>query len=123
MIHRTVLGSIERFIGVLLENYAGALPAWLSPVQVALLPVADRHVKHCETLAAELTEAGVRTSLDDSKESVGKKIRNAEMSKSPYMLVVGDKEAESGKLSVRSYVDGDLGLMSTAELVKLINNK
>jgi len=120
MIHRTVLGSLERFIGVLLENYAGALPTWLSPIQVALLPVADRHVKHCETLAIELEKTGVRTSLDDSKESVGKKIRNAEMQKAPFMLVVGDKEIESGKLSVRSYADGDLGNMTTAELVKKV---
>jgi len=120
MIHRTVLGSLERFIGVLLENYAGALPAWLSPIQVALLPVADRHVEYCETIAKELSEAGVRTSLDDSKESVGKKIRNAEMQKSPYMLVIGDKEIESSKLNVRSYADGDLGEMTTAELTKLV---
>lgn len=120
MIHRTILGSLERFIGVLLENYAGALPAWLSPVQVALLPVADRHVKHCEILAKELTDASVRVSMDDSKESVGKKIRNAEMQKIPYMLVVGDKEIESGKLSVRSYTDGDLGQMTVAELIKKV---
>lgn len=117
MIHRTVLGSLERFIGVLLEHYAGALPVWLSPVQVKLLPVADRHIEYCEKLSTELAESGVRVSTDDSKESVGKKIRNAEMEKSPLMLVIGDKEIESGKLSVRSYVDGDLGQMTTAELV------
>jgi len=120
MIHRTVLGSLERFIGVLLENYAGALPAWLSPVQVALLPVADRHIEYCEKIAKQLTESGVRVSIDDSKESVGKKIRNAEMSKAPYMLVVGDKEIESGELSVRSYTDGDLGEMTTEELIKSV---
>jgi threonyl-tRNA synthetase len=120
MIHRTVLGSLERFIGVLLENYAGALPTWLSPVQVALLPVADRHVKHCQKLKVDFENKGVRVLLDDSKESVGKKIRNAEMQKIPYMLVVGDKEIESGKLSVRSYVDGDLGLKTTTELIKLV---
>lgn len=120
MIHRTVLGSLERFIGVLLEHYAGALPVWLSPVQVKLLPVADRHIEYCEKLSTELAESGVRVSTDDSKESVGKKIRNAEMEKSPLMLVIGDKEIESGKLSVRSYVDGDLGQMSVAELVKRV---
>lgn len=122
MIHRTVIGSIERFIGVLLEHYAGALPTWLSPVQVALLPVADRHMKHCETLKKELTEAGLRVSMDDSKESVGKKIRTAEMQKSPFMLVVGDKEIESGKLSVRSYANGDLGQKSVAEFIKLVKS-
>jgi threonyl-tRNA synthetase len=120
MIHRTVLGSLERFIGVLLENYAGALPTWLSPIQVALLPVSDKHVKHCETLAKELDESGVRVWIDDSKESVGKKIRGAEMQKMPYMLVVGDKEAESGKLSVRSYKDGDLGQMTLKQLTGLL---
>jgi len=120
MIHRTVLGSLERFIGVLLENYAGALPAWLSPIQVALLPVADRHVEYSKTIKAELEAAGIRVFMDESKESVGKKIRNAEMQKSPYMLVVGDKEIESGKLSVRSYAEGDLGQKSVAELVKLV---
>lgn len=122
MIHRTVLGSLERFIGVLLENYAGALPAWLSPVQVALLPVSDKHVEHCETLAHELDEAGVRVWVDDSKESVGKKIRNAEMQKMPFMLVVGDKEAQSGKLSVRSYTDGDLGLMTLESLIRRVKS-
>jgi len=120
MIHRTVLGSLERFIGVLLEHYAGALPAWLSPVQVKLLPVADRHNEYAEKIAAELSESGVRISMDDSKESVGKKIRNAEMEKSPFMLVIGDKEIESGKLSVRSFVDGDLGQKTVKELVSLV---
>jgi threonyl-tRNA synthetase len=120
MIHRTVLGSLERFIGVLLEHYAGALPAWLSPVQVKLLPVADRHIEYCEKLSAELSESGVRVSMDDSKESVGKKIRNAEMEKAPFMLVVGDKEIESGKLSVRSFAKGDLGQKTISELVSLV---
>ncbi len=119
MIHRTVFGSLERFMGILLENYAGALPAWLSPFQVALLPVADRHVEYCAKVAKELREAGARVTIDESKESVGKKIRNAEMQKHPFMLVVGDKELESGKFSVRSYADGDLGLMTIAEVKKL----
>ena len=120
MIHRTVFGSMERFIGILLEHYAGALPAWLSPIQVALLPIADRHNEYAEKLATELTKENLRISVDTSKESVGKKIRNAEMQKVPFMLVIGDKEIESGKLSVRSYVDGDLGEMTAAELTKLI---
>ncbi len=120
MIHRTIFGSLERFIGILLEHYAGALPAWLSPVQVKLLPVADRHVEYAEKISAELSESGVRVSMDDSKESVGKKIRNAEMEKSPFMLVIGDKEIESGKLSVRSFIDGDLGQKSVKELVNLV---
>jgi len=120
MLHRTVFGSLERFLGILIEHNAGALPVWLSPIQVALLPVADRHVEHCETLKKELEDSNIRVSLDDSKESVGKKIRNAEMSKAPYMLVIGDKEADSGKLSVRSYADGDLGQMTALELIKKV---
>ena len=120
MIHRAIIGSPERFMGILIEHTAGAFPTWLSPIQVALLPVADRHVKHCETIKKELETAGVRVSLDDSKESVGKKIRNAEMQKNPYMLVIGDKEADSGKLSVRSYADGDIGQMTATDLVKLL---
>lgn len=122
MLHRTVFGSLERFLGIVIEHYAGALPTWLSPVQVALLPVADRHVKHCETLQKKLVEANIRVSLDDSKESVGKKIRNAEMQKNPYMLVVGDQEIESGKLSVRSYADGDLGQKTIVELIELVKS-
>ncbi len=120
MIHRTVFGSMERFMGILLENYAGALPVWLSPFQVALLPVADRHVEYCAKVAKELKEAGIRVTIDESKESVGKKIRNAEMQKHPFMLVVGDKELESGKFSVRSYADGDLGLMTIDKVKKLV---
>lgn len=120
MIHRTVLGSLERFIGVLLESYAGALPAWLAPVQVRFLPIADRHAEHCQKAAEKLREGGFRVEVDDSKESVGKKIRNAEMDKIPFMLVVGDKEIESDKPAIRSYKDGDLGQKSLAELTKLL---
>jgi threonyl-tRNA synthetase len=82
--------------------------------------VSDKHVKHCETIAKELDKSNIRVWVDDSKESVGKKIRNAEMQKIPYMLVVGDKETESGKLSVRSYTDGDLGEMKLDALIKLV---
>lgn len=120
MIHRTVLGSLERFIGVLLENYAGALPSWLSPVQVALLPVSDKHIEFAQKVATELSEKSVRVSVDESRESVGKKIRAAELAKMPFMLVIGDKEAESGKFAVRSFAEGDLGQKTLADLVKLV---
>jgi len=101
MIHRAILGSIERFSGVLIEHYAGAFPLWLSPEQVRLVPVADRHVQHAETLAARLREAGLRPFVDGSSETVGKKVRAAQLMKTPYVLVIGDREAESAELTVR----------------------
>ncbi len=109
MIHRAILGSLERFIGCLIEHYAGAFPLWLAPVQAAVLPIADRHMDYAEQVAARLESEGFRVELDYSRESVSKKIRNAEMGKIPYMLVVGDKEAEAGNVSVRSYAEGELG--------------
>lgn len=123
IIHRAIMGSFDRFFSFLLEQTAGALPAWLSPIQVSLLPIADRHNEYAEKLAAELTQENIRVSVDTSKESVGKKIRNAEMQKVPFMLVLGDKEIESGKLAVRSYAKGDLGEMTVKKLVELINKK
>jgi threonyl-tRNA synthetase len=101
MIHRAILGTIERFSAVLIEHYAGAFPLWLSPEQVRLVPVADRHVEHAERLATTLREAGLRSEVDASSETVGKKIRAAQLEKAPYVLVVGDKEIESGLVSVR----------------------
>jgi len=101
MIHRAILGSLERFIGVLIEHYAGAFPLWLSPEQVRLVPVADRHVQRAEDLALEARRRGLRPYVDDTKESVGKKIRNAQLMKAPYTIVIGDKELESDVLIVR----------------------
>lgn len=103
MIHAAIMGSIERFLSIAIEHCAGAFPLWLSPVQIAILPVADRHVEFAGTLKAELQEAGLRVEVDTSSESVGKKIRNAEKMKYPVMLVVGDKEAEGGPLTVRRH--------------------
>jgi threonyl-tRNA synthetase len=116
MIHRTVFGSLERFIGILLENYAGALPLWLSPVQVKVIPVSEKHLDHADKFAAALDDAGFRVEVDYSNESVGKKIRNAELEKSPFMIVLGDKEIESEKYAVRSFKDGELGSMSVKDL-------
>ena len=96
MIHRAILGSLERFSGVLIEHYAGAFPLWLSPEQVRLVPVADRHVQRAEDLAAGRRAAGAAPDVDDVQGDVGKKIRNAQLMKAPYMIVVGDKEVESG---------------------------
>jgi threonyl-tRNA synthetase len=101
MIHRAILGSLERFSAVLIEHYAGAFPLWLAPEQVRLVPVADRHVEHANALAARLREAGLRPEVDASSETVGKKVRAAQLAKAPYVLVIGDKEAESSALTVR----------------------
>ncbi len=117
MIHRALLGSLERFMGCLIEHYAGAFPLWLAPVQAVILPVADRHIDYAGQVAARLRQEGIRIELDYSKESVGKKIRNAEVDKVPYMLVVGDREEDAGDVSVRSYAEGDLGEQPVDELV------
>jgi threonyl-tRNA synthetase len=115
MIHRALLGSMERFAGILIEHYAGRFPVWLAPVQAIVLPVSDRHNEYAEGLAAELREAGVRIEVDGRSESVGKKIRDAELGRYPYMLVVGDREQEAGAVAVRSHEDGELGAMPAAE--------
>ena len=101
MVHRAILGSLERFSGVLIEHYAGAFPLWLAPEQLRFAPVADRHVEHCEHLASRAREAGLRTFVDDSKETVGKKIREAQLMKAPYTLVVGDRDVDAGTYTVR----------------------
>jgi threonyl-tRNA synthetase len=109
MIHRALLGSFERFIGILIEHYAGEFPLWLAPVQVAVLPVADRHAGYGADVAAALAAAGLRAELDSRTESVGRKIREAELRKVPYMLVVGDREAEGAAVALRRHGEGDLG--------------
>jgi threonyl-tRNA synthetase len=109
MIHRALMGSFERFIGILIEHYAGEFPLWLAPIQAAVLSIADRHVEAGREVLAQLHAAGLRAELDDRAESVGRKIREAELRKVPYMLVVGDREAESGTVSVRARHEGDQG--------------
>ena len=118
MIHRALFGSFERFIGVLLEHTAGELPFWLTPVQAIVLPIADRHTEAAITAAETLRAAGVRVDVDDRTESVGRKIRDAELQKIPYMLVVGDREAADGAVSVRRHHEGDLGSVPVAELAE-----
>jgi len=117
MIHRALLGSMERFAGILIEHYAGRFPVWLAPVQAIVLPVADRHAEHAARVADELRESGVRVEVDARSESVGKKIRAAELGRYPYMLVVGDRELEAGAVAVRSHEDGELGAMPVADFV------
>lgn len=120
MIHRVVFGSIERFIGILIEHYAGKFPAWLAPVQVKLLPIADRHVEYMENVAAELTKLGIRSEIDSRNEKIGFKIREAQLQKIPYMLVCGDKEIENGEVAVRSRDKGDMGTMPAAEFAAML---
>src|SRR5215211_4434792 len=118
MIHRALMGSFERFIGILIEHYAGEFPLWLAPVQAVVLPIADRHVDHAGEVAAALREQGLRVELDDRAESIKKKIRDAEVLKVPYMLVLGDQEAESGSVAVRRHREGDRGSMAVAEFAE-----
>jgi len=115
MIHRALFGSYERFIGIMLEHYAGELPLWLAPVQAIVLPVSDRFNEYAAAVRDELTGAELRVELDDRSESVGRKIREAELRKIPYMLVVGEREQGERAVSVREHRGGDLGSMSTAE--------
>jgi threonyl-tRNA synthetase len=109
MIHRALMGAFERFIGILIEHYAGEFPLWLAPVQARVLPIADRHIDYAREVAAQLYEAGIRAEVDDRTESIGKKIRDGELKKVPYMLVVGDQEQSEGKVAVRKHREGDLG--------------
>jgi threonyl-tRNA synthetase len=109
MIHRALMGSYERFIGIALEHFGGELPVWLTPVQAIVLPIADRHQQYGQAVRSRLIDAGLRAELDDRTESVGRKIRDAELRKIPYMLVVGDREAERDEVSVREHRGGDAG--------------
>ncbi|WP_455599888.1 threonine--tRNA ligase [Cloacibacillus sp.] len=117
MLHRTVLGSLERFMGILIENYAGAFPYWLAPVQAKLLPVAAEYLPYAEEMAKRLKEQDIRVEIDARDEKLGKKIRDAQIQKVPYMLVIGAKEAENGTLAVRERSKGDLGAMTFEEFL------
>lgn len=122
MVHRALFGSIERFFGVLIEHYAGAFPLWLAPVQVAVLPITDRINEYAESVARELREAGLRVEVNLRSEKVGAKIRDAQLQKVPFMLVLGDREMEQGNVAVRERVAGDLGSMPTEDF-KLLARK
>ena len=121
MIHRALLGSIERFIGVITEHFAGAFPAWLSPVQVKILPVTDRAAEYAKSAAAQLDSEGFRVEVDSRNEKVGKKIREATLEKIPYMLVVGDRDMEAGTVSVRTRAGEDLGAMSLTDFGAMLH--
>jgi threonyl-tRNA synthetase len=123
MIHRVVLAGIERFLGVLIENYAGAFPLWLAPVQVAVLPISDRHLEYADQVAAKLFDAGFRVEVDRFGGTLGNKIRSAELQKVPYMFVVGDKEAQAGTVAVRARDRGDLGPMALDEALAMLQRE
>lgn len=113
MIHRVVFGSIERFIGILIEHFAGAFPLWIAPEQVCILPISERHHEKAREIYQQLFNAGMRVEIDERSEKIGYKIREAQLQKIPYMLIIGDKEAESGTVSVRRRGEGDLGAVKT----------
>ncbi|MFZ1699250.1 MAG: threonine--tRNA ligase [Pyrinomonadaceae bacterium] len=123
MIHRALFGSIERFFGVLIEHYAGAFPLWLAPVQVAVLPITDRINEYAETVAAELRKSGFRVESNTRSDKIGAKIRDAQMQKIPYMLILGDQELEKGEVAVRERKQGDIGTMSLAEFKEKITGE
>ena len=123
MIHRVAFGSIERFIGILIEHFAGAFPTWLAPVQVKVLPISEKHLEYGKKVLAQLEEAGIRAELDERAEKIGYKIREAQMNKIPYMLVVGAKEEEQNLVSVRSRFAGDEGQKDIASFIDAIKEE
>ncbi len=120
MIHRVVFGSIERFIGILTEHFAGAYPVWLAPVQVKLLPIADRHLDYLYDVKKALEAKGIRCEIDDRSEKIGFKIRSAQLEKVPYMLLAGDKDIENNTISIRSRKNGDEGAATLDEFLARI---
>ena len=118
MIHRALMGSFERFMGILIEHYAGEFPLWLAPLQALVLPVSDRHLDYAGEVVRRLGADGLRVRVDDRGESIGRKIRDAELAKVPYMLVVGDREAESGAAALRRHREGDLGTLALDEITR-----
>jgi len=118
MVHRALFGSVERFFGVLIEHYAGAFPFWLAPVQIAVLPITDRINEYAEKVAGELKEAGFRVEANTKSEKIGAKIRDAQINKVPFMVVLGDKELEEGKIAIRERKQGDIGQTTLAEFIE-----
>jgi len=120
MIHRAPFGSMERFVAVLLEHCAGNFPTWLTPTQIAILPISDKYLEYAHKISYLLKNYELRAFVDERAEKTGRKIRDAEVAKIPYMLIVGEKEQEAGTVSVRRHQEGDLGSMSTADFVKMV---
>lgn len=123
MIHRALFGSFDRFIGIITEHFAGAFPTWLAPVQVRILPIADSHKEYAEKLKEQFEDADIRVELDEREEKIGYKIREAQLQKIPYMLIIGDKEVEANAVGVRSRKDGDIGQMSVQDFIDKIKEE
>ena len=123
MIHRAPFGSMERFVAILIEHCAGQFPLWLTPEQVKILPVSEKYNDYAQSVAKELISYDIRALVDERNEKVGKKIREAELAKVPYMLVVGEEEERSGDLSVRKKGEGDLGKFSVEAFAKLVTEE
>ena len=123
MIHRVIFGSLERFLGILIEHYAGKFPLWLSPVQIKILPISDKYIGYANEIKAILKQEGLRCELDDRAEKIGCKIRTAQLEKVPYMLIIGGKEAETNRVSVRKREVGDLGSMPIEELLDVLRKE
>ena len=117
MIHRAPFGSLERLIGILIEQYAGDFPLWLSPIQARIIPVTEEHLSYGKNLQEQLLSHNIRAEIDESGERIGKKVRNAEKDKVPYMLVVGDKEVATEAVSVRTRAEGELGALPVVDLI------
>ena len=123
MIHRAMLGSIERFMGILIEHFNGNFPVWLTPIQTIILAIADRHNQESEKIQNLLQNQGIRTTIDIRSERIGLKIREAQLKKIPYIIIIGDKEIEANKISVRERQQGDLGTMNLTNLIEMIHNE
>lgn len=123
MLHRVVFGSIERFIGVLIEHYAGAFPTWLAPVQVKILTISDKQKEYADELVKQFMKEGIRAELDDREEKIGYKIREAQLQKIPYMLIIGEKEVEANAVGVRARKEGDIGQMPVKEFISKIKEE
>ena len=123
MIHRALFGSFERFIGIITEHFAGAFPTWLAPVQVKILPITDKQLEYSKKVQEQLNEKGIRVELDERQEKLGYKIREAQMSKVPYILVIGDKEIEENSVGVRARKEGDIGKMSVEDFITRIEEE
>jgi threonyl-tRNA synthetase len=123
IIHRTSIGCYERTLALLLEKYAGALPLWIAPEQARILPISEKHLEEAQIITAKLRNCGIRAEMDGREEKIGKKIRQAQIEKVPYMLVIGDKEVEDGTISVRSRYEGDLGNMNMDTLTDMLKDE
>jgi threonyl-tRNA synthetase len=123
IIHRAPLGTHERFIGFLLEHYAGKFPVWLAPLQVKMLPISEKFIPYCKEVQQQLRKAGVRVEVDERNEKIGKKIREAEIAKVPYMAVIGEKEMSEQKLALRRQGKGDIGVQDVTEFINMITGE